>query len=303
MKKFIAIFLAAVMCVALVACGSGDDVTSSDENSKDDTSQESQSSTINNTELISAWEEILFNNVWYGKCHGGEYNDIIEFVFYEDGSYSEDGNKDGNTWQFSCVYEDATEYLENIVVQTLPDYDAEKGLYVSSDFTLGITKDGKYVLRTHYDYICYTQDNYEEVEITLDNWQDYFELREDRKFSENAFGEFAELYTSYYLVAKDGIVVEQSKSDIAVEYSTTYERRPYTIDFENKNIAYGDAIETLSSGPYIKEMGNSYLWGADESWYGIYVDASAAVQLQGDDAKVVIGVDIIRIKGSICVRR
>ncbi len=302
MKKFIAMFLAAVMCFSLAACD-GDDELTSNENGGNNASQDNGNNTTDNTELISDWEEILFNNVWYGKCHGGEHNDIIEFVFYEDGSYSENGNKDGNTWQFSCVYEDATEYLENIVVQTLPDYDAEKGLYVSSYFTLGITKDGKYVLRTHYDYICDTKDNYEEIEITLDNWQDYFEVREDQQFSENAFGEFAELYTSYYLVAKDGIVIEQSKSDIAVEYSCTYERRPYTIDFENKSIAYGDAIETRSSGAWINKMGNQYLWAADESCYGIGIGSSAVRQLQGDDAEVVIGVDIIRIKGSICIHR
>lgn len=178
MKKILALLLAAVMCLSLVACGGGNTPSTNTDNSieqseqSNTTQQESQTNSTNNnskddeSERINEWEEILFNNVWYGTCHGVEGSgDTIELVFYEDGSYSarygNSENTETKTWNFMRLYDTAGEYLENVIIQTVPDYDTEKSLYQANCFTLGITNDGEYLLRTSIDYICYPKDNIE----------------------------------------------------------------------------------------------------------------------------------------------
>lgn len=172
MKKLIALLLALVICFSLAACSSGEipntnvdsstqqqiennNTTENNETTVDNTTNNDTSTT--NTELIKEWEEILFNNVWYGKCHGREDNTEIEYVFYQDGSYGSNGERN-ETWKFYGFYEDGAEYMATAPLwQTTPNYALEKGLYVADNFTLGITEDGEYVLRIWNDYICYTQ--------------------------------------------------------------------------------------------------------------------------------------------------
>ena len=178
MKKALSILLALVMCLSLCACGGGEtpntnnnnstqqqiennSTTENNETTDDDTTDNNNTNTTNN-ELIKEWEEKLFNNVWYGKCHGRENETELEFVFYPDGSYGTNGERN-ETWIFEGFYEDGAEYMETAPIwQTTPDYALESGLYVTNNFTLGITKDGEYVLRTWNDYICYTQSQNQE---------------------------------------------------------------------------------------------------------------------------------------------
>lgn len=142
MKKIISLLLALALCLGLCACG-GDTPNAVDSNDA-------------NNELIKEWEEVLFNNVWYGRLHGNGNRDV-EFVFYPDGSYARDGERN-ETWVFIDFYEDGAEFMAVAAAwQTTPDYDLERGLYIANDFTLGITKDGEYVLRVDEDFICYTQ--------------------------------------------------------------------------------------------------------------------------------------------------
>ena len=170
MKKAISLLLVLAMCLSFCACGG---VKAPNANNYDETQQETENSTTitetivdittDNTELIKEWEDILFNNVWYGKSHGREDDEEVKLVFNKDGSCDIEGSPD-NTWEFIGFYEDGAEYMATAPIwQTTPNYVLEKGLYVADDFTLGITEDGEYLLRTWYDLICYTQSQNEEA--------------------------------------------------------------------------------------------------------------------------------------------
>lgn len=95
---------------------------------------------------------------------------------------------------------------------------------------------------------------YELAEITRENWQDYFEIREYHKFEENDFGEFEKVTTYYSLVSKDGIIFDESKSEVTFEFTCSIETKPYIVDFENKTVTYGETTKTRTSEPTVETM-------------------------------------------------
>lgn len=71
-----------------------------------------------------------------------------------------------------------------------------------------------------------TPEETETIEITIDNWQDYFEIKEDYGYDYNDFDEITSMYKVYNFYLKDGMTfVEDSRQEIAVEYE-------YDIDFD-----------------------------------------------------------------------
>lgn len=77
------------------------------------------------------------------------------------------------------------------------------------------------------------------VEITMDNWQEYFELREYVEIKKNGFGEFEKVRVYYALVNKDGMSHECSLSDVTMEFSYTKKYVSMSVDLENGTITYG----------------------------------------------------------------
>ena len=96
-----------------------------------------------------------------------------------------------------------------------------------------------------------TEPLYETVEITLDNWREYFELRVIREIDLNGFGELQKILTRGFLVNKEGIIPDCHNSDVTFEYTCTYEVRPYTVDIKNKTFAYGEATESYTTKPVV----------------------------------------------------
>lgn len=86
---------------------------------------------------------------------------------------------------------------------------------------------------------------YEEIEITPENWDQYFELVTEGKFSDNAFGEF-ESFTHYqYLALKREYVdrISSSLSKLAMELDFTYGRKGCKLDKDNKSYTLTDRYE------------------------------------------------------------
>ena len=77
------------------------------------------------------------------------------------------------------------------------------------------------------------------VEITMDNWQEYFELREYVEIKKNGFGEFEKVSVYYALVNKDGMSPECNLSDVTMEFSYTKKYVSMSVDLENGTITYG----------------------------------------------------------------
>lgn len=147
-----------------------------------------------------------------------------------------------------------------------------------------------------------TEPQYATVEITLDNWQDYFEFCEYTVFLDNAFGEFDCFYICWSLAAKDGLIVDENNSDIAIEYTYTTERKPYTVDYENKTIDFGETkddpwVRSKVTGMYMLDGRH---FGEDIGRYGTLIfENSSSSDLQGYE-NILVDFEVIQIAGNLC---
>ncbi len=80
------------------------------------------------------------------------------------------------------------------------------------------------------------------VEITMDNWQEYFEIVEREKVEKNEFDEVDDMYKNTYLVLKDGYEMVGYDTSIAVEYNYVLEWRYVEIDKENAVLTIGELV-------------------------------------------------------------
>lgn len=301
MKKFLTLLLTAAMCLSLVACsGNG---TPPVNNGAGDTNQgnESENNTTDNTDYASELTQLLCEkNVWYGMRHG--VGNEEEFTFFEDGHFEKNGSS--FTWTLNEYLPDASDFLASCAFQTTPNYDAARGLYVTDEFLLGYDTDGNLLLYWR-DYFCYNESQYELIEITLDNWQEYFERREYHKFEENGFGEFEKVTTYYSLVSKDAIVFDASKSNVTFEFTCNIETKPYAVDFENKTVTYGETTKTQTSKPTVETMNpvGQYTGEYTNDRYGEYLGVCNFISELTGEAREVVSIEIIRISGSFCVAK
>ncbi len=208
-------------------------------------------------------------------------------------------------------YEDLFDLLEEgdfeealYYVAELGDIDLEKfGETPVSPEVEVIEKPGGTLMKPSQSESADDQPQYELVDITLDNWQDYFELREYHKFEENGFGEFKKVTTYYSLVSKDGIVFDESKSDVTFEFTCNIERKPYTVDFENRTVIYGETTEVETSDPIVETMNyvGQYIGENSNNRYGEYLYVCNFISKLEGEAREVTGVEISRIAGDFCI--
>lgn len=140
------------------------------------------------------------------------------------------------------------------------------------------------------------------VEITMDNWQDYFELREHVEIERNGFGEFESVNVWVALVNKDGMYPDCFLSDVTFEYALTRKYVSMTVDLENETVTYGadrgrdpygdrSEVETMgSSGQYIGE------YTMDR--YGQYMFGFGSDRENVDQVSVLDTFEILRIAGT-----
>lgn len=293
MKKLLALLLAVAMCFSLVACGGENDTPSTNDNDANNTSQESENSTTDNTDYASELTQLLCEkNVWYGMCHGKGSEE--EFTFFEDGHF--EVNSNSHTWEFKEYHKDATDYLASHSFQTTPDYDAARGLYVTDEFLLGYDTNGNLLLYWR-DYFCYNESQYELVEITLDNWNTYFELVVTPEFKQNAFGEYDNFKLShrFQLKAEYFPLLNAEETKISVEVTYNYVERECNVDFENLTYELGEALRTAQSSQI-----TDYSYANKDYFYftpfGIQTYFDGKIQYSYED------VEVIRIQGTLCLR-
>lgn len=139
------------------------------------------------------------------------------------------------------------------------------------------------------------------VEITMDNWQEYFELKEYHRFIKNGFGEIEEVETYFMLITKDGIVCDRDKCNVTVERVCTMEARPVTVDIENEAVIYGAATESKKGEPKVETMNHASHWlgGLYDHNYGLCLKTNYINDLKSDNVWVVTNVDILRVTGSL----
>jgi len=111
----------------------------------------------------------------------------------------------------------------------------------------------------------YKPTHYEMISVTADNWQDYFEYRNEMHYQDNAFGEFdrcwytTKLYlkpeyagrTSAYLM--DDVFDDNVIPNGAIEISYDYGDTPFHMNKETREYSFGEpSVE--GSSTYITEL-------------------------------------------------
>ena len=140
------------------------------------------------------------------------------------------------------------------------------------------------------------------VEITMDNWQEYFELREYVEIKKNGFGEFEKVSVYYALVNKDGMSPECDLSDVTMEFSYTKKYVSMSVDLENGTITYG---ADRGKDPYWDYTGVTTMQGAGNfigeyymNRYGQFVASSWTDEPSEDQFSVLDTFEILRIAGT-----
>ena len=300
MKRLLAPLLAMVMCLSLVACGGGTDTPSTNDDGGNNVTHENASGTADNTGHASELTQLLCEkNVWYGMRHNKGSEE--EFTFFEDGHFEKSGSS--FTWTLKEYLPDATEFLTNYAFQTTPNYDAARGLYVTNEFLLGYDTDGNLLLYWR-DYFCYNESQYELVEITLDNWQEYFELELVVDEWRNAAGELAAFEPEMRFHLKENRKSIAKEMDIVFEYTCTdgYLCR-FTYNTDTGELIEGEKVGEATE-PLLQETCEMNHIDADVVLFG---GAELLVDLNGNIASntavMYSTVEILSIQGTIRVAK
>ena len=108
------------------------------------------------------------------------------------------------------------------------------------------------------------------VEISIDNWQEYFEIVEREKTQKNEFEEIEDMYKGVYLVLKDEYEMVGYDTSIAIEYNYINEWRYVEIDKENGVLTIGELVPDRENeemnGLTMKIGGSETSLTNDRSW-------------------------------------
>ena len=139
----------------------------------------------------------------------------------------------------------------------------------------------------------YRPSYYEVIDITMDNWQDYFEVEYSMSFDENEFGEYTNSDISAYFVLKDEYrgrfsdilfcesyeekVIESGAVEFAYEYgkkSITFDPVEKTYSFDGTFVSEGESTSIIgfylySDNTSIAAYVSSVYYSADELADGI----------------------------------
>lgn len=93
-----------------------------------------------------------------------------------------------------------------------------------------------------------------EVDITMDNWQDYFEIQKAANVNKDDFDEISGIEFGYYFVPKKEVEEQLLEANVAVAYLfSDYEYYPWEYDQETEEVTVGEAYsaeEVQSKGLY-----------------------------------------------------
>ncbi len=314
MKKALALLLVLVMCLSLVACGNSEPTPPE----------------------IPEGLEFCVGDVWHdyhyylelfpdGYAKYGEYAKVIDVYYWrnlalvegKDGIvcaqveiYSE--GKDGKTFT-ATFYSDPTGYnwaeIEGQKLYTMGDEPASPETTIPETTVPETTVPETTVPETTVpETTVEPEPVYETIEITIDNWQEYFEFRlGEGNWQEDAFGEATRYVNVFSFVIKEEYadVANPNTIDIALCYSYKNQYRYYEADFEAKSFTLGEKVsEELLGGHRIREGvsdAKSMTRMEYTVWYiECFKDSSAYVDVNGDYiVDWVDTLDIDRIQGTI----
>ena len=131
------------------------------------------------------------------------------------------------------------------------------------------------------------------IEITSENWNEYFEVVQSDKANINQFGEIDDVYKSWSIVLKDGYnMAENNETSIAVEYNYTKEWRTVTKDLTAGTVTVGDLVPDKEPGEEKGAM--TTITNKETSIIGNR-------EYSGDTEAVPVSVEIVRMQGTLCI--
>ncbi len=150
-----------------------------------------------------------------------------------------------------------------------------------------------------------TKDGVTKVELTLDNWQDYLEIKEFVSIVYNAFNEVDHLELNYGLVYRGEGEVVWNGSNVAVDFEYTAQHYKTTLDTGTLTYRFIEPYEGNSTwkSSTVVLLGNcSYLADNEYPVYGCRIFyAGSCRPNQEDDMSKLLDLQMNRIQGTLCI--
>lgn len=323
MKKAITLFLVAAIGLSLCACSFGSDkkyekyktIIDSLENGNYDKAisiienmaqQESgnANSETDSTKPTLTSEQLTWQTNAVGTWTPNENatkDGHTGFVIKADGTCTVDGKN--YTWTIGNASETGT----RIDVRDGQKMTYELHISVNSDYgykqaSMNVYVDEHSIQSTTGTY--YRNEDYTEVAITNENWQDYFEVKEMITLKENSFGEVDEFWGYTYFRLKDTYgTVNGSMSTVAMEYSSVSTCQDITVDLINKTYVPVGNVKNTSNNNSDRKLGYS-IDGNGERYYGDSIASFCAYDVDKNSTCTVwrpMNLKINRVLGTLYI--
>lgn len=139
-----------------------------------------------------------------------------------------------------------------------------------------------------------TASEYDAIDITLENWRDYFEIVESHEISKNNFDEIEDMYKTYKFVLKEGYSMDESNTHIDIEFNYIKEWRYVTVDKEKGVLTIGE----LSEDREPEEMNGHMITVMQKE-----TNMMNSREYSGDKQAVPCDVEIVRIQGKLYIAK
>lgn len=157
------------------------------------------------------------------------------------------------------------------------------------------------------EYIYLDLSVYEKVELTVENWDTYFEYKEEFFCYNNAFGEFNnaeidyryDLKEEYFarLYNNNGSQPWYNQDEVTIEYQYAYNWVNYGIDVQQKTYT----IEEITKSEVKTYITESYQ--GTEDYFRLYVGSVNFFQESGNASGYQTNVSILRVKGHLWLKK
>lgn len=159
--------------------------------------------------------------------------------------------------------------------------------YKTSDF---VVKDKEYVYEGN-TYSCK-----KEIEITLDNWDQYFEIVENTDWRKNAFGEAENLNISYGIKVKDEYknAISTNETEIAVEIHAEKTLVDIDLDLSAERFTYLDEVNETCDFNTIKDFK-----GTTATFFSCWDGYFEKNDIKVSNIEILKNIEILRVQGKI----
>lgn len=294
MKKALSLVLALLLCLSLGACGGNDKNNEGQEVVNQQTNNPTEDMTTTASNINAAYV-----GEWKANIKSSDEYYVYTITLNADGSASYRQKYDG-TWEYS--QEDNWIVLKTVAGNIILNIAEEDGNTVL-----------KYFSDTYYRADEFTENapkQEEVIQITEDNWQNYFEVKLAAKITKDDFGEMKNGFADNYIYIKKEYRERLASANVAFGwYVSGYGYCTFTHDLETGAISYSDYVSMSTGTPKQDEDGTcSYVFGDDMQKYYVKISAMGGTTtdtfaVDGTTATwggyIWANVDITKVQGSI----